>query len=224
MAAYTYVAINLNGVKEKGVISADNPEIARRELRNRKLTPVKIKKASNSLFSSFFPKKISLKNLVLFTRQMHALLLGGVALDRALKVIGEQSLNATLNEQLEAELAETLSGEGPFTVFAPTNDAFAAALEALGITAEDLLASPDLGGILTYHVVAGKLMAADVISAIEAGYGTALVETVNGASITVEVVDGNVVIDGAATVISTDLEAGNGVVHVIDAVILPPSN
>jgi len=99
MAAYTYVAINLNGVKEKGVISADNPEIARRELRNRKLTPVKVKKASNSLFSSFFPKKISLKNLVLFTRQMHALLLGGVALDRALKVIGEQSLNATLNEQ-----------------------------------------------------------------------------------------------------------------------------
>ena len=138
--------------------------------------------------------------------------------------ISNENFSALVAAVLEAELAETLSGEGPFTVFAPTNDAFAAALEALGITAEDLLASPDLGGILTYHVVAGKLMAADVISAIEAGYGTALVETVNGASITVEVVDGNVVIDGAATVISTDLEAGNGVVHVIDAVILPPSN
>ena len=138
--------------------------------------------------------------------------------------ISNENFSTLVAAVLEAELAETLSGEGPFTVFAPTNDAFAAALEALGITAEDLLASPDLGGILTYHVVAGKLMAADVISAIEAGYGTALVETVNGASITGDVVDGNVVIDGAATVISTDLEAGNGVVHVIDAVILPPSN
>jgi uncharacterized surface protein with fasciclin (FAS1) repeats len=125
---------------------------------------------------------------------------------------------------LEADLAGVLSGEGPFTVFAPTNDAFAAALEALGITAEELLASPDLGAILTYHVVAGNLLAADVIAAVEAGGGTAMVETVNGASITVEIVDGNVVIDGTATVIMTDLVAGNGVVHVIDAVILPPSN
>ena len=125
---------------------------------------------------------------------------------------------------LEADLAGVLSSEGPFTVFAPTNDAFAAALEALGITAEELLASPDLGAILTYHVVAGNLLAADVIAAIEAGGGTAVVETVNGASITVEIVDGNVVIDGTATVIMTDLVAGNGVVHVIDAVILPPSN
>lgn len=125
---------------------------------------------------------------------------------------------------VEADLAGVLSGEGPFTVFAPTNAAFAAALEALGITAEELLASPDLAGILTYHVVAGKLMAGDVLAAVEAGGGTATVETVNGASISVQVVDGNVVIDGVATVTVTDLEAGNGVVHVIDAVILPPSN
>jgi uncharacterized surface protein with fasciclin (FAS1) repeats len=123
-----------------------------------------------------------------------------------------------------ADLAGALSGEGPFTVFAPTNEAFAAALEALGITAEELLASPDLAGILTYHVVAGKLMAADVLAAIESGGGSVMVETLNGASITVEVVDGNVVIDGTATVTTVDLEAGNGVVHVIDAVILPPSN
>lgn len=124
---------------------------------------------------------------------------------------------------LEADLAGVLSGEGPFTVFAPTNDAFAAALEALEISAEELLASPDLGAILTYHVVAGNLLAADVIAAVEAGGGTAMVETVNGASITVEIVDGNVVIDGTATVVMTDLVAGNGVVHVIDAVILPPA-
>jgi uncharacterized surface protein with fasciclin (FAS1) repeats len=122
-----------------------------------------------------------------------------------------------------AELVEALSGEGPFTVFAPTDDAFAAALEALGITAEQLLASEDLTSILTYHVVAGKLMAADVLAAVEAGGGTAMVETLNGASISVSVVDGNVVIDGTATVVAVDLEAGNGVVHVIDAVILPPA-
>lgn len=122
-----------------------------------------------------------------------------------------------------AELAETLSSEGPFTVFAPTNEAFAAALEALGITAEELLASEGLAGILTYHVVAGKLMAADVLAAVEAGGGEAMVDTVNGAPITVTVVDGMVMIDGTATVTAVDLEAANGVVHVIDAVILPPA-
>lgn len=115
----------------------------------------------------------------------------------------------------EAGLVETLSGEGPFTVFAPTNAAFEQALADLGLTAEELLASPDLSGILTYHVVAGKILAADAIAAD----GTE-VETVNGDTIAVSVVDGNVMIDGA-TVTSADLEAQNGVVHVIDSVILP---
>jgi transforming growth factor-beta-induced protein len=123
---------------------------------------------------------------------------------------------------VEADLVETLQSEGPFTVFAPTNEAFADALEALGITAEELLASDDLASILTYHVVAGNLMAADVVAAVEAGMGTATVETVNGAPITVQLVDGNVVINGTATVTAVDLAAGNGVVHVIDAVLLPP--
>jgi len=66
-------------------------------------------------------------------------------------------------------------------------------------------------------------MAADVLAAVEAGGGEAMVETVNGAPITVTVVDGMVMIDGTATVTAVDLEAGNGVVHVIDAVILPPA-
>ncbi|NNC81629.1 MAG: fasciclin domain-containing protein [Acidimicrobiales bacterium] len=115
----------------------------------------------------------------------------------------------------EAGLVETLQGEGPFTVFAPTNAAFEQALADLGLTAEELLASPDLGGILTYHVVAGKIDAAAAIAAD----GTE-VETVNGDTIMVSVVDGNVMVDGA-TVTTADLEAQNGIVHVIDAVILP---
>ena len=137
--------------------------------------------------------------------------------------VGSEAHTTLVAAVLEAGLAETLSSEGPFTVFAPTDDAFAAALEALGISAADLLASEDLAGILTYHVVAGKLMAADVIAAVEAGEGTAMVETVNGASVTVTIEDGMVVLDGTAKVAVADLAAGNGVVHVIDAVILPAS-
>lgn len=137
---------------------------------------------------------------------------------------GDENFGTLVAAVTEAGLVETLEGPGPFTVFAPTNAAFEQALNDLGITADELLASPDLGAILTYHVIAGKLMAADVVAAIDAGGGTATVDTVNGASITVELVDGDVVINGTATVVQTDLEAGNGVVHVIDAVLLPPAN
>lgn len=137
--------------------------------------------------------------------------------------VGSEAHTTLVAAVTEAGLVETLSGEGPFTVFAPTDDAFAAALEALGISAEELLASEDLSGILTYHVVAGNLMAADVIAAVEEAGGTAEVETVNGAPISVEVVDGSVIINGTATVTAADLAAGNGVVHVVDAVLLPPT-
>lgn len=136
--------------------------------------------------------------------------------------VGSDAHTTLVAAVTEAGLVETLSGEGPFTVFAPTDDAFAAALESMGLTAEELLASEDLSSILTYHVVAGNLMAADVIAAVEEAGGTAEVETVNGAPISVEVVDGSVIINGTATVTAADLAAGNGVVHVIDAVILPP--
>lgn len=114
-----------------------------------------------------------------------------------------------------ADLAGTLSEPGPYTVFAPTNAAFEQALADLGLTADELLASPDLSGILTYHVLAGKIMAADAIAAD----GTEI-EAVNGDTLAVSVVDGAVMVDGA-TVTTADLEAQNGVVHVIDAVILP---
>lgn len=146
----------------------------------------------------------------------------GTVVDVAVGADGFDTLVAAVTE---AGLVETLSGEGPFTVFAPTDEAFAAALEALGLTAEELLASEDLGGILTYHVVAGNLMAEDVIAAVEgAEDGVAMVETVNGAPVEVTIEDGMVMLNGTATVTTTDLAAGNGVVHVIDAVILPPSD
>lgn len=116
-----------------------------------------------------------------------------------------------------ADLAETLSGEGPFTVFAPTDEAFAAALEQLGVTAEELLANPDLATILTYHVVPGTVLAADVV-----GLDGTEVTTVNGAPVTVTV-EGDTVMINDATVVTTDIMASNGVIHVIDAVLLPPA-
>ena len=122
-----------------------------------------------------------------------------------------------------AGLAETLSAEGPFTVFAPTDDAFADALAALGLTAEELLAREDLADILTYHIVPAQVMAEDVVAAVENGGGEFTVQTVNGADIAVTVVDGVVTLNGVASVTAADLLAGNGVVHVIDAVLLPPA-
>ncbi|MEL0141066.1 MAG: fasciclin domain-containing protein, partial [Acidimicrobiaceae bacterium] len=105
----------------------------------------------------------------------------------------------------------------PFTVFAPTDDAFAAALDALGLTAEELLGNPALADILTYHVVAGAVDAETAISLD--GQSAA---TVQGEEIDIAVVDGNVMINNA-TVVMPDVEASNGIIHVIDAVILPPT-
>lgn len=117
-----------------------------------------------------------------------------------------------------AGLVETLQGEGPFTVFAPTEDAFAAALDQLGLTAEELLADTDtLSSVLTYHVIAGEVPAADVL-----GLDGQSVATVNGAEIGISIVDGNVVINDS-TVVLPDVFASNGVIHVIDTVLLPPS-
>ncbi|MBT8396495.1 MAG: fasciclin domain-containing protein [Gemmatimonadetes bacterium] len=110
-----------------------------------------------------------------------------------------------------AGLVETLSGDGPFTVFAPTDEAFAEIpedkLNALIADKEALTA------VLTYHVVAGKVMAADVVNLKTAA-------TVNGQSVDIKVMDGKVMIDGAE-VIAADVQTTNGVIHVINKVILP---
>lgn len=117
-----------------------------------------------------------------------------------------------------ADLVDTLSGEGPFTVFAPTDEAFATALDALGLTADELLADTDtLTEILTYHVVAGEVPSSVVVT-----LDGEMVETVNGASVTVGV-DGDAVTVNEANVIAVDVDASNGVIHVIDSVLLPPA-
>ncbi|QGG95948.1 fasciclin domain-containing protein [Actinomarinicola tropica] len=119
-----------------------------------------------------------------------------------------------------AGLEETLRGEGPFTVFAPTDDAFAALPEG---TLDTLLEDPegDLADILTYHVVEGEVLAADVVE-----LDGQEVTTVNGATFTVNVGDdGSVSLTDAAgntvNVVQTDIETSNGVIHVLDGVLLP---
>jgi len=112
-----------------------------------------------------------------------------------------------------ADLVETLKGQGPFTVFAPTDEAFAKLPEG---TLADLLKPENkkkLVGILTYHVVAGKVMAADVVKLKEA-------KTVQGSKVSIKVTDGKVMVD-TANVVKTDIVCGNGVIHVINGVILP---
>ncbi|MBM3841276.1 MAG: fasciclin domain-containing protein [Verrucomicrobia bacterium] len=125
---------------------------------------------------------------------------------------GNGSFNTLVAAVKAAGLVETLQGPGPFTVFAPTDEAFAKLPKG---TVEDLLKPENkakLVSILTYHVVAGKVMAADV--------KTMKAKTVNGQSLDVRVTDGTVTVDNAK-VVKTDVTASNGVIHVIDTVVLP---
>ena len=115
---------------------------------------------------------------------------------------------------LEADLAETLSGEGPFTVFAPTDDAFIALAEALTLAPEDLLALPELADILLYHVVGATALSTDLSD-------SQMVTTLNGADVTVTINEAGIFINDAQVIVA-DLVATNGVVHVIDAVLTPP--
>jgi uncharacterized surface protein with fasciclin (FAS1) repeats len=118
----------------------------------------------------------------------------------------------TLAAALEkAGLVETLKGEGPFTVFAPTDEAFEKLLKKLGITAEELLARNDLKDILLYHVVPGKVMSGDLKEGMKA-------RTVGGKELTISLDPIKV---NKVSVVKPDIEASNGVIHVIDEVLLP---
>lgn len=126
---------------------------------------------------------------------------------------GNEAFSTLVAAVTAAGLVDTLKGEGPFTVFAPTDEAFAALPEG---TVEGLLNDiPTLTSILTYHVVAAQAMSGDLAE------GCNDVDTVNGAPVTICVEGGAVTVNGA-NVVTADIEASNGVIHVIDAVILPP--
>lgn len=138
---------------------------------------------------------------------------------------GNPDFSTLVTAVTAAELGETLSGTGPFTVFAPTNAAFAKLPEG---TLESLTApegKEQLTSILTYHVVEGMTDAAALTKAIEDNGGSYALTTVNGGTLTATVEDGNVVLTdatgGKATVTATDVAASNGIIHVIDTVAMP---
>ena len=124
-----------------------------------------------------------------------------------------------------AGLVDTLKGEGPFTVFAPTDEAFAALPEG---TVETLLKPENkdqLVSILTYHVVSGNITASDVASALKKGYGKAELTTLNGGTLTAVQKDGGIFLMDAngnySKISKTDVMASNGVIHIIDDVVMP---
>lgn len=126
--------------------------------------------------------------------------------------LGNEDFSILVAALQEADLVETLQGDGPFTVFAPTNAAFEKLLGALDISAAELLEQPDLAKVLLYHVVSGQVMSTDLSDGLVA-------DTVNGNSITFDLSDGVKVND--SMVVTADLEGSNGVIHVIDTVLVP---
>ena len=157
------------------------------------------------------------------------LLIGGFLSASAQKTVvdvavGSKDHTTLVTAVKAADLVTTLQGSGPFTVFAPTNEAFGKLPKG---TVESLLkpeSKATLTKILTYHVVSGKLNAADVLKAIKDGKGMVTLTTVSGGKLTAALKDGKVVLKdekgGIATVTTTDLNAGNGVVHVINTVLM----
>ena len=127
--------------------------------------------------------------------------------------VGDPRFSTLVTALGEADLVETLQGEGPFTVFAPVNDAFAK-IDPDALTA--LLKDKEaLSNVLLYHVVAGAAVpSTEAVKLSQA-------EMANGSSITLEVMDGELMLNGNSKVIITDIQASNGVIHVIDTVLLP---
>jgi LPXTG-motif cell wall-anchored protein len=128
--------------------------------------------------------------------------------------LGSEDFSMLVSLLQKADLVETLQGEGPFTVFAPTNQAFSDLLAALDISAAELMAQPDLAKVLLYHVVPGKVMSTDLSNGLQAA-------TAEGTNITVDLTDGVKINDSSVT--AADIEATNGVVHVIDSILVPAS-
>jgi len=126
--------------------------------------------------------------------------------------LGNEDFSILVSALQKAELVDDLQGDGPFTVFAPTNAAFEKLLAELDITAEELLAQPDLAKVLTYHVVSGEVMAADLTDGMTAA-------TLNGEDLTFDLSDAPMV--NKSNITTTDIDATNGVIHVIDTILVP---
>jgi len=126
--------------------------------------------------------------------------------------LGNEDFSMLVSLLSQANLVEALQGEGPFTVFAPTNAAFEQLLVDLNITAADLMAQPDLAQVLLYHVVAGKVMSTDLVDGMMA-------TTLNGEDLLIDLSTG--VMINESQVVIADIEATNGVVHVIDRILVP---
>lgn len=138
---------------------------------------------------------------------------------------GNENFTTLVAAVKAADLVGTLNSDGPFTVFAPTNDAFAKLPEG---TVAGLLkpeSKDALTGILTYHVVSGKFDAAAVIDAVTKNGGKFMVNTVQGGTIAISLNDGKVMLTdengGTSTVVMADVAASNGVIHAIDSVVMP---
>lgn len=139
--------------------------------------------------------------------------------------VGNENFTTLVTAVKAADLVETLSSEGPFTVFAPVNSAF----EALPAGTVESLLEPEsksaLAGLLTYHVVAGKYMAIDVVKAIKDNKGSFPVKTVQGGTIILSLKGDKVMLKdekgNMATVVMADVAASNGVIHAIDTVVMP---
>ena len=135
---------------------------------------------------------------------------------------GNPQLSTLVNAVTAAGLGETLSGTGPFTVFAPSNDAFAKVDKA---TLDGLLQPASKGVLLTYHVVAGNVKSGDLAKMIVDGKGTATIKTLNGGNLKASMAGDKIVLTdakgGKSTVTEADVVASNGTVHVVDTVLMP---
>lgn len=139
--------------------------------------------------------------------------------------VGNENFSTLVTAVKAAGLVETLNSKGPFTVFAPVNEAFAKLPEG---TVASLLKPENketLAAVLTYHVVAGEFKAADVVNAIKANNGAFKIMTVQGGTLTASLSGANVILTDSkgnkSTVVITDVDASNGVIHAIDTVVMP---
>lgn len=169
-------------------------------------------------------KHVKLFEAFMDSEEMNDMEMGKSIVDIAIESPDHSTLVAAVKA---AELVPILAGDGPFTVFAPTNSAFQKLPQGTLETLLKIENKPDLAKILTYHVIAGNLDASSILQEIENGGGQIELETVSGDILKAFVKGGEVILSdengGFSTVIATDLKANNGIVHVIDSVLLPAS-